>query len=157
MPSRVIIADGGHTMAETTPVLDTSIYASGDVLFVSKEITGVFSTSGGTRYLDSVVVLDGDDQAQIFDLVFSNAAVTLGTLNAAVSISDADAAKIVGYVKMSSNEACDLINSTMYVKGAIGQIMKAASDSTSLWVAGICRGGTPTYTAAGMKLKLGFR
>ena len=28
--------------------------------------------------------------------------------------------------------------------------------TSSLWVSGVVRSGTPTYTAAGMKIKLGF-
>lgn len=139
---------------DVTLVLDTNIYASGDVLAIPQEITGVFDLAGQKRALHSVILLDGDDQAQAVDLVFFNASASLGTINAAVSISDADAAKIIGYVSLEAGDAKDLINSTLFAKSSVGQVLEGAS--TSLWIGAICRGGTPTYTASGMKVKLGF-
>lgn len=139
---------------DVTPVLDTNAYADNDVMFVAIEVPQVFD-KGLARVLQSVVVLDGDDQAVDFDLVFSNATITLGTINAAVSISDADAAKIIGYVRLSaSTDANDLVNSHLYCKTGLGLAMKGAT--ASLWVAGVIRSGTPTYSASGMKIKLGF-
>ena len=140
---------------EVTPVLETSILADNDVFFVPIEIPQVFE-KGLPRILDSIVVLDGDDQNTDFDLVFSNATVTLGTLNSAVSISDADAAKVIGAVSLlAATHAFDLINSTLFVKTGIGLAMKGTT--ASLWVSGVVRSGTPTYTASGMKIRLGFR
>lgn len=147
--------DAGRFVASLTPVLDTSIYADGDVMFVATEITNAFGAAGDKRVLDSIVALDGDDQNIAFDLVFANATINLGTINGAVNISDSDAAKIIGYVSLATGDAKDLINSRLFVKSAIGQVMQGLT--TSLWVAGISRGGTPTYTASGMKITLGFR
>jgi hypothetical protein len=139
---------------DVTLVTDTSAYASGDVLAVPQEITGVFKAAGARRRLESVVVLDEDDQGQALDLVFFNASAALGTINAAVSISDADARKIVGYVSVAQADFKDLVNAMLAVKSGLGQMLEGAT--TSLWVGAICRGGTPTYTASGIKLKLGF-
>ena len=137
-----------------TPVLETSILADDDVFFVPIEIPQVFDR-GLARELQSVVVLDGDDQNTDFDLFFFNATVTLGTLNAAVSISDADAAKALGFVSMvAATHASDLINSRLFMQNGIGLVMEGAT--ASLWVGGVVRSGTPTYTASGMKIKLGF-
>lgn len=139
-----------------TPTLDTNAYADGDVLFVSTELSGLTKKTGGRLELHSVIASDGDDQNIGFDLVFSNAQITLGTINAAVSISDADAATIVGYCSLTTTESKDLINSRLFVLGNIGITMQLADTASSLWVAGIVRGGTPTYSASGMKLKFGF-
>lgn len=144
-----------YSVHDFTPVLDTSAYASGDVLFVAKELPNFFDRTN-PRMLQSVVVLDGDDQAQAFDLVFSDAAITLGTINAAVSISDADAAKIIAYVKLATSDANDTINSNVFAKTGIGAVMKSSGLTNSVWVSGICRSGTPTYTASGMKMKFGI-
>ena len=139
---------------EITPVLETSILADNDVFFVPIEIPQVFD-KGIPRVLQSIVVLDGDDQNTDFDLVFFNATATLGTLNSGVSISDADAAKCLGAVSLlAASHAFDLINSILFVKTGIGLVMKGATGS--LWVGGVVRSGTPTFTAAGMKIKLGF-
>lgn len=139
---------------DVTPVLEASILADNDVFFIATEVPGVFD-KGLPRILDSVEVLDGDDQATEFDLIFFNATATIGTLNAGVTISDADAAKVIGRVSFLTTDAIDLINSTLFVKTGIGLIMKGVT--SSVWVAGVVRSGTPTYTAAGFKIKLGFR
>lgn len=142
---------------DVTPVLDTNAYADNDVLFVPIEVGGVFP-QGQPVILDSIIVLDGDDQGVDFDLIFSNATLTLGTINGAVSISDADAAKIVGYVRLvGSTDANDLINSQLYSKGNINLLMAGVAGTGSLFLSGVVRSGTPTYTASGMKIKLGFR
>jgi hypothetical protein len=139
---------------DVTPVLDANILANNDVFMVAYEIPQVFN-KGVARRLKSVVVLDTDDQNQAFDLIFSNATITLGTANAAITISDADAAKVVGSVRMVvATHAYDLINSTLFTQGGLDIIMQPVT--SSLWVSGVVRSGTPTYTAAGMKIKLGF-
>lgn len=136
------------------PVLEPAILADNDVFFAPTEIPLVFELSK-TRVLQSIVVVDGDDQAVDVDLVFFNANVTLGTLNAAVSISDADAAKAIGSVSLlAATHVTDLINSTLYTKTGIGLPLKGATNS--LWVGGVVRSGTPDYTASGMTIKLGF-
>ena len=137
-----------------TPVLEASILADNDVFFVPIEIQGVFD-KGVARELTSAVVIDGDDQATEFDLVFFSGSVTLGTLNAGVTISDADALKAIGAVSFVAADAIDLINSTMFIKRDIGLVM--GGTSASIWVGGVVRSGTPTYTASGMKILLGFK
>jgi len=141
---------------EVTPVLEAAILADNDVFFVPIEIPQVFE-KGLARELVSAIVLDGDDQATELDLIFFNADATLGTLNAAISISDADALKVVGAVSFVAADAVDLINSTMFVRRGIGLVMAPAAASRSLWVGGVVRSGTPDYTVSGMRIKLGFR
>jgi hypothetical protein len=34
--------------------------------------------------------------------------------------------------------------------------MKCAEGTSSIWVAAVCRSGTPTYTATGLQLRLGI-
>lgn len=136
------------------PVLEAAVLADNDVFFVPIEIPLVFER-GVARTLQSIVVLDGDDQAVDIELVFFSANVTLGTLNAAVSISDADAAKCLGAVSLlAASHQTDLINSTLYTKTGIGLPMKGVT--SSLWVGGIVRSGTPDYSASGMTIQVGF-
>lgn len=150
------VSQGGADVISVTLVADTSIYANNDVLAIPQEVTGVFRQQAGRVKLDSVVVLDGDDQGTAIDLVFSDSNITLGTINAAISVSDADAAKIVGHVAVAAADFKDYINSMIAVKTGVGLVMEAAAASTSLWVSAVVRSGTPTYTASGLKLKLGF-
>jgi hypothetical protein len=144
------------SVIDVVPVLDAAILANNEVFMVAFEIPQVFS-KGLPRKLQSVVVLDSDDQNVAFDLVFSNATITLGTANSTITISDADAAKIVGTVRMVvATHAYDLINSTLFTQSNLQLVMAGSGTSNSLWISGVVRSGTPTFTAAGMKIKLGF-
>jgi hypothetical protein len=137
-----------------TPVLNASVLANNEVFMVDHEVKGVFNKNL-PRKLQSIVVLDGDDQNVAFDLVFSSAAITLGTANDVVNITDANAANVLGVVKfVVATHAQDFINSIVFVMTNINLIMQGSS--SSLFVSAIVRSGTPTFTASGMKIKLGF-
>ena len=150
----LLVKEHGGTVVDVVPVMEASATASGDVIAVPIEITGVLREQGGRVKLTSVVVLDGDDQGQNMDLVFSDQDITLGTLNAAVSVSDADAANIIGIVPVT--DWIDMINSQIATEENLGIVMQGTSGSTSLWMGIVCREGTPTYTASGVNIKLGF-
>ena len=136
-----------------TPVLDASVLANNEVFMVAFEVPQVFS-KGLPRKLQSVVVLDTDDQNVAFDLVFSNASIILGTANSTVTISDTDAAKIIGTVRMVvATHAHDPINSILYTQGSLGIVMKG--ETSSLWESGVGRPRTPHSTAARMTPRLG--
>jgi hypothetical protein len=144
------------TVIDVTPTLDTSAYANNDVLFNPVAIPLAVPRAQGWAKLDSLFVLDEDHQAQSIDFVFSRVANNLGTINAAVSITDALARDIVGLVSVITTDYKDLVGSHIAEIGNIGKWMNAAAATQSLFVSGILRSGTPTYTAAGLKLKLGF-
>lgn len=139
------------------PVLETSVLANGDVFFIPTQVPGCFKL-GEPAKLISIQVNDTDDQGVSFDLYFFNATATLGTLNAGITISDADAAKAIGQASFTAAaNGTDLINSWLYVKTFDeGILMTPVDGSSSLWVAGVVRSGTPTYSASGFKIKLGF-
>lgn len=140
---------------DVTLVTDTNAYADNDVLVIPQKVVGFFTSPGGTRRLKSIVLLDEADQAQDIDLLFFNADATLGTINAAVSMSDADARKVIGAVSLVAADYVDLVNGQVAVKQGLDWILKAADDEADLWIGAVCRSGTPTYAASSLKLKLG--
>ena len=147
---RQIVSQSGDVL-EVTFSLDTSAYADGDVLADMQEVTSAVLLSAGQCRIESVIVLDKDDQGEALDIVFMNASGSLGTENAAVSISDADADQIVGIVEVAAADYVDLVNSQLATKET-NIIAEAAA--TSLYVGAISR-GTGTYTASGITLKIG--
>lgn len=155
MGSNINTSSADRGVLDVTLVLDTNPYVSGDVLAVAQEVTNAFKEPGGTRNLMSVHVLDEDDQAQGFDLVFLDATATLGTINEPVSITDADARKIIGVVQVASGDYVDFVGCQTATKTGLDLMLKAAATSSSLWIGAVSR-GTGTYTASGIKLKLGF-
>ena len=148
---KVGLADDTITV---TPTLDTSAYADGDVLFNPVEIPNAVRNNGDTCILQSVHVLDKADQGETFELVFLKAATSLGTINAAISISAANAEDIIGHYAFS-NGWIDLINSQVLTDSGIGLVLEAGAATTSLYVAGISK-GTGTYAADSLKITLGF-
>lgn len=138
---------------DLTLSLDTNAYADGDVLADRQELASVGLIAGAGGVIQSVLVLDEDDQAQALDIVFLNSDVTLGTENSAVTISDENARSIVGVVEVGTDDYVDLAGSQIAHKENLGIGFQCASAATSLYVGAISR-GTGTYTASGIRLKI---
>jgi len=138
-------------------VLDTNAYAQHDVLSVAQELELAAGVKGGTVLLQSIVVHDYDDNGRALDIVFTDAATALGTINAAIDADDAEAATILGTVRIVADDYDDYINGMQATKLNIGLPLKCAADSTSIWVSTVYRDATgDTYTAAGIRLKIGL-
>lgn len=140
---------------QVVPVCDTNAYASGDVLFVPIEVPSFkrAHTHIAARKLVSVTLLDQADQGVAIDLLFTDGTVTLGTINAAINISDADAQKVLAKVSVATANYTDLINSQLATVGNVDTILAPAS---SLYVSGVVRSGTPTFAASSLLIRLGF-
>lgn len=149
---------GAIRYVEAILSLDTSAYTNGDVLAATQEVP-LCLRAGVSAELVSLVVLDKDDQNQDMDIVLLRSNASIGTENAAVNVTDANADEILGIVSVdASADNKDLVNSRIAAKTDIGLVLSGANAAaTSLYVAAICRGGTPTHTAAGITLKLGLR
>lgn len=136
----------------TTPTLDTSAYASGDILFVPTEIAGVTLVSGGYARLAGLTIFDGDAQAAAMDILLLQASTSLGTINEAPDITDAN-------LDPPNIQQIITVNTTDYVAVSGAEIVTLTFDeplpvnpsATSMWIAAISR-GAPTHTASGIVL-----
>lgn len=143
------------TVIDVTLSLDTAQYAANDLLADTQVVTNAARISGGQVTLQSVHVLDEDDQAQSFDLVFLDTNTSMGTENSAPNISDANARNILGGVSILAANYFDIGGASYTTKADINLRLKT-NGSRDLYIAAIIRSGTPTFTASGIKLKLGF-
>lgn len=141
---------------DVTLSLDTSAYTAGDVLADTQVVTNAFRVPDGTSILQSVVLIDEDDQGAAFDLHFLSANNSLGTENGAPNISDANARDYLGKVAIATGDWADLGGVRVANINKIGMVVKAAAGTQDLYVGAINGAGTPTYTASGIKLRLGF-
>lgn len=147
-------AVGGRLMDHTVTLsLDTSAYASGDVLADTQQMDAVFRKTDGTGVIRHVTVFDQDDQKVAMTVYFLSANVAMGTENAAPSISDANALNICGRVKITAADYDDL--------GGVGVAcvpcdipVKAVSGTDDLYIAVVNGTGTPTFTASGVKVRV---
>ncbi len=142
------------TVIDLTLSLDTGAYADGDVLAATQELTNAVRASGGTGVIQSIGLIDDDDQGQALDIVILDSNVSIGTENAAVSIADGDADNILGIVQVTASDYIDLVNS-QWAQAVFDAIVVSPASGTSLWIAAISR-GTGTYTASGVTIRFGI-
>lgn len=142
---------------DATFVADTSILASGDVITSTLSLGNIARDNGGGVTLRSLNMYDQDDQGTALDLFLFRTNVSLGTVNSAPSISDANALEIAGLVQIAAADFSDLGGVRVATKGNLNIEMAAAAAARTLFASLICRSGTPTYTASGLKARLVFR
>lgn len=149
---------GGKTLLPTvTFTLDTNAYASGDVLADTQALANALRVADGTGLLVSAQFVDGDDQGGAFDVYILQANTSIGTENAAPSISDANAtAAILGFFSVLTSDWKDLGGCRVANIRNINLPVKAASGTTSLYVALVNGTGTPTFTANGITAIFGI-
>lgn len=149
------------TVINRVLTLDTGAYADKDLMSDTIELENVARVPLGRTWLVYVHVLDEADQAGAFDIVFLDEFVTLGSLNSAPSISDANARKIVGKCSVPSAAYLDIGGSGIATitpgttDGNLPLLMQTGPLTRSLFMATIAR-GTPTYAVNSLRLKLGF-
>jgi hypothetical protein len=158
----VFSADGVNPgtvdILDVTLSLDTSAYANADLLADTQVVTNALARVDGTGVIESAVVLDEDNQtAYAFNLIFFQANVTMGTENSAPTMTDANARNILGAVTFAAADAIALTNSKAYQKTGLRVPVKAASGTRDIYMAAVIITGTPTHTAAGIRVRLGIR
>lgn len=151
-------AGGGNLVTvEVTFTSDTAANATGDVLADTAAILGAVAQSGSASRLTQITLLDKDDQtaAQV-DVVIFRSNVSLGTVNAAPSISDTNALEILGIVQIASGDFVDIGGAKLATKVLTQPLEVAPTTGTTLYAALITR-GSPTQTANGLVGKFFFR
>lgn len=144
------------TVIDVTFTLDTSIYASGDVLSDVVAIPRAALSPGGSVLLTSLTLIDEDDQKQALSAIFLDTNNSLGTKNSPPNISDANARKVLGHVPVATGDYFDLGGVSVACVRNLGLVLKCDPATTSLFVA-LVSGGTGTYTANGLRGKIGIR
>ena len=145
-----------------TPGTTTEACSDGEIIFNGEEITNVVSVPGGACILQSIVILDDDDNGGAMDLIFYDTvsgtpSTDFGTEGSAITVDDDSSSipgSILGVIRVS--DYMDGINWQLGHKENCGLVLKAASGSTSIYVAAVNRsGGALTWTASGLHFKFG--
>jgi len=137
-----------------TPVLDTSVYAVGDVLFNPVEIPNATSVNGGDVTLMGFQITDESDQAPAFDIYMLIGNIALGTINVAPNIADVLASFYIvgGPFKVVSGDYADLGGvQTGYITFG-PHIMNTNIDSKSLWMSAVSQSAF-TFAASDIKIR----
>ena len=164
MNAPVVSLDGSNRkIIRVTPTMDAgTAYADGDVLFNSTEIPNAVAHNGGCSRLVGAFLNNHKDSSFNFDLIFTENQVNLGTRNDAVGSGSlwtealAKASGVIGFLETEAGDNdVNLINSqivklhadTAHAIGFFPMLLQAASDSTSIYFAGIDRTGSIDFGA----------
>lgn len=130
-------------------VVDTSIYASGDVLCVPKRMENCTLNTKGMAVLRSLLIFDKINQKPAMDiLIFDEDPGDIGAANAALDLSSAQLQKLVGVISVASADFLTLKAATNAVaQKTPNMTLPARQGSKEFWMAIVSR-GTPTYSAA---------
>ena len=158
MSAPLVKATGAVKVITLTPDTATEACSDGEVIFQADELENMVDVNGGTCIVQSIGVLDDDDHGGAIDIVFMD---TTGLLDAGDDGGTIDAADgaipdaILGVVSISN-----YFNGVLWQYGHkenIGLALKAAAGATSIYVSAVNRsGGALTWTAAGLRLKIGI-
>lgn len=152
-----LISVGGFTrLFDVTLTVDAgNVYAPADVITDTQKLAGFFRDVDQTGMLMSIAVIDEDDQKAAFDVYFLNGSGTMGAINGGASISDANARSFMGWQAIATGDYKDLGGVSVAMIKNVWLPVKAAAGTLDLYVAVINGAGTPTYTASGLKLRIG--
>lgn len=155
--NRIGAVGGSTSYIDVTVTLDTSIYAAGDVLAATAVITNAMRVNDKTGILQSISIIDQDDQKADLKIILLSANVSVGAANAVPSISDVDAINVLGApVLIDTSDYTDLGGVSIAGKDNIGKVVKPVTGTRNIYFAIINGATTPTFTAAGIKLRFGF-
>ena len=152
-----------YSVIRVTPTLDTSAYADDDVFFNSTEIPSAVIGNGGSSKLIGITILNEDDVAHDIDIIFMQKSSDLGTINEAVGSNSkwtnalAKQAGVLGVVTIDwSLSNANMVNNLIFTTAnanpsakseGLPILLQAEDDSTSVLMAAVSRGGTPTVAA----------
>jgi len=146
---------GVQDTISNTPTLSVpGAYAAGDYVgtsAVAMILSGMARSNNGSGIILSARLIDKAAQSAPAELWIFDSAITPPTDNAAWSISDADAAKLVGVIPFSSYYASAL--NSVSVANNIGQAFKTIGNDTKLYACLVTR-GTPTYADGDVIIEL---
>lgn len=145
-------------IVDVTLVVDTAIYASGDVMSDVAVVPNCLFEKNSPQMLMSLVAIDEADSTGLsFDVWFFRASQTLGTFNVAPAITDAAARDIVGRVSVLTTDWKDLGGVKVASYGNLWIPIMGEANTQNLYVGTVITAGTPTFgTASDVKLRLGF-
>lgn len=141
-------------LVDVTMTVDTAAYANGDLVANVQEIANFFQDNAKPARLQSVTIIDPDDQKAPVSLVFSQVSTSFGSENSAPNIADADALNMLGQVTFVAGDYVDMGGVAIGTKTGLNLILAPASGK-SLYMGIMITTGTPTFAGGSLKVRLG--
>lgn len=133
----------------------TSAYAAGDVLIPATAIERVTLYPNQGAILNAVHVADVDEVDPAIDFLFFSEQVSVGAVNAALTLGDSDADKYLGNVSVVTSDYADLGPFGFAAKEDLNVLLKSDEEARVWFAASVT--GTPTFlTTAALKVRFGI-
>lgn len=125
-----------------TPTISTTAYAAKDAVGGLMTFANAVRASGGTCLVQSVQVVDKDQEMAALDLVLFDRSITAPTDNAAFDPTDTELTQCVGVIPITFY--ADFNDNAVAIVNNVG--LECVLNGTDLFGVLVSR-GTPTYTA----------
>jgi hypothetical protein len=133
----------------------TNALTAGDVAAATQVVAACTAANDAPGILQSMVVIDPDDQGANLKIVFFSANTTLGTEESAPDIDDTEVQTVLGIVDVATTDYVDLGGSKVATKLNLGLPILPATGTDDIYVA-IMAVATPTFAGGHIYLRLGF-
>ena len=146
----------GTWVAETAAVVDTNIYAAGDLVGGKLTFSSFGETDLAGGIIQSVIIIDLDKEDTNKDVIFFDADPSNTTFseNAALDVHDTDILNIIGVAQVTT--WMDFNDNS--VGQVLGLNMPFVIPSGKSLFAAMVERGTPTYTGTGdLTVRVGVR
>ncbi len=155
----VVLSDYGKTaLKSVTLSTDTVAYASGDLIADTQQIDAALRVSDGKGVLQSITIIDEDNQGVALYILIMRTSTSLGTENSVPNISDANlTAGLIGIVPVATTDYITLSGAKVACIKNIGLPIQAVTGTDDIYIAVLNATGTPTYTATGLEMVLGIQ
>lgn len=147
---------GDTRVIPVTLTVDTGAYASGDLLADTQAVGGAFTYPDKGGVLQTVTVVDGNDQGAAFDIWIAFGSGSFGSENSAPSIADADAALIQGRISIGTGDYYDLGGNKTAFLSNLAIPIRPAAGTTTFYIAAVNGTGAPTYASGTITVNLGI-
>jgi len=146
---------GQTVVHEFVPTCDTTAVAANDVLADTEVVAACFRANDKPGVLQSLTIVDKDDVGGALKIFLFSANVSLGTENAAISISDANADSIMAVIDVETTDWHDLTGSQVANIRNLSIPIVPVSGTDDMYCAIVAVTGG-TYTASGLNIRFGI-
>jgi hypothetical protein len=134
--------------------VDTAAHAASDVVFQPVELADI-ALPNGCAVIQSVTVIDFDDQGIAMDLIFLSQPVTVGANNATMAIPDTQVDEVLGCINVAAGSYTNLDQNQIATVTNCGLVVRPDPGTPgSVWLTAQTS-GTPTYASGHLVIKVG--
>jgi len=158
-PNSAALVSAPPRLIDVNPTMNAQAYTAGNLLANPTVVTGGARVADEPCYWLSLEVTDEDDQGVPLTIYLLDGNPSFGTIGAAPTITDANARNILARLDIAAADWVDLggvKQASFGPQTGLGKIVKPASATANFYLAVVNGTGAPTFTANGLRFRVGF-